>query len=342
MGLARVLMAVMVVGLIGADPAFAGAPIPAGFRVVNQMAVAPGVERLTLERDKPPLVVNVARLAPNAAVSLRAVLSNDAVAGLDPIVERTSTMCRRVHCLLAVNGDFAGGDDQPLGGLLSGGELLRTPSPTHLQLSVGKDGSLSAGELDWSGTLVPTDLAPLTFAGVNVGPAADGITLYTAAYGPALATTGPATVVGFRNIEPAGRLVVGQTTMVEIIGLWEQPAGSTPSPIPADGGVLAGRGSAVEVLRSLWSRVQSAQVSSRALLRLDAQAGVAESLGASPILIRDGSPWFADTANDFTRGRQPRTLVGWNPTGEKLLVTVDGRQPETSVGMTLAEAADLL
>jgi hypothetical protein len=341
-GLARVLMTVMVVGLIGADPAFADSPIPAGFRVVNQTPVAPGVERLTLERDKPPLVVNVARIAPNAAVSLRAVLSNDAVAGSDPIVERTSSMCRRVHCLMAVNGDFAGGDDQPLGGLLTGGELLRTPSTSQLQLSVGKDGSLSAGELSWSGTLVPTDLTPLTLEGVNVTPSADGLTLYTAAYGPALATPGPATVVGFRNIEPAGRLVVGQTTMVEIIGQSEQPAGSTPSPIPADGGMLVGRGFAAGVLRSLWTRVQSAEVSSRALLRLDAQAGVAESLGGSPILIRDGARWFADTANDFTRGRQPRTLLGWNPAGEKLLVTVDGRQPDTSVGMTLAEAADLL
>ena len=342
MGLARVLMAVMVVGLVGADPAFADSPIPAGFRVVNRTAVVPGVEHFTLERDKPPLVVNVARIAPNAAVSLRAVLSNDAVAGPDPIVERTSSMCRRVHCLLAVNGDFAGGDDQPLGGLLTGGELLRTPSTTQLQLSIGKDGSLSAGELDWSGTLVPTDLAPLTFAGVNVVSSADGLTLYTAAYGPAVATTGAATVVSLRNIEPAGHLVVGQTTMVEIVGLSEQPAGSIPSPIPADGGVLVGRGRAVEVLRSLWSRVQTAQVSTRALLRLDAQAGVAESLGGSPILIRNGARWFADTANDFTRGRQPRTLVGWNHAGEKLLVTVDGRQPDTSVGMTLAEAADLL
>jgi hypothetical protein len=341
-GLARVLMAVMVVGLIGADPAFADSPIPAGFRVVNRTAVVPGVERFTLARDRPPLVVNVARIAPDAAVSLRAVLSNDAVAGTDPTVERTSSMCRRVHCLLAVNGDFAGGDDQPLGGLLTGGELLRTPSTTQLQLSIGKDGSLSAGELDWSGTLVPTDLAPLTFAGVNVASAADGLTLYTAAYGPAVATTGAATVVSFRNIEPAGRLVVGQTTLVEIVDLSEQSAGSTPSPIPADGGVLVGRGRAVGVLRSLWSRVQTAQVSSRALLRLDAQAGVAESLGGSPIVIRNGARWFADTANDFTRGRQPRTLVGWNPAGEKLLVTVDGRQPDTSVGMTLAEAADLL
>jgi hypothetical protein len=342
--LARTLTAAVLVVLAGsANPVFAAdSVVPAGFRVVGHSTVTTGVERFELVREEPPLVVHVARLAPDAPVSVRAVLSNDAVAGDDPIVERTSTMCARVHCLLAVNGDFAGADNQPLGGLLTGGELLRTPSPTQLQLSVGKDGRLSAGELSWTGTLLPTDLEPLTLGGVNVSAGPDVVTLYTAAYGARVETPEPTTVLSFRNVEPAGPLSVGQTTMVEITGQSEQAAGVEPSPIPADGGVLAGRGVAAEALRSLWQRIQGGVVSSRALLRLDTQAGVAESIGGSPILVRDGARWFADAANDFTRGRQPRTLVGWNPAGERFFVTVDGRQPETSVGMTLAEAADLL
>ena len=317
--------------------------VPLGFRVAGRSQPASGVERLDLVRDKPPLAVHVARIAPDAPVSLRAVLSNDEVAGQDPIVERTSSMCQRVHCLVAVNGDFAGGDDQPLGGLLTGGELLRSPGPSELQLSIGQDGRFSAGELTWSGTLMPTDLEPLTLAGVNVAAAADGLTLYTPVYGPASPVpAGPMTFLSLRTVEPAGPVQVGQTTMVEITGLDEALAGSAAEPIPADGGVLAGRGPAADALRSLWSRVQGGRVSSRALLRLDTAPGVAESLGGSPMLIKDGARWFADAANDFTRGRQPRTLVGWNAAGERLLVTVDGRQPDKSVGMTLAEAADLL
>jgi hypothetical protein len=286
--------------------------------------------------------VHVARIARDAAVSLRAVLSNDQVAGTGPIGERTSSMCRRVQCLLAVNGDFAGGDNQPLGGLLSGGQLLRTPSLSDLQLTIGKDGSLSAGELPWSGTLLPTDLEPLTLAGVNVALAADGLTLYTPVFGPTLLTSGPTTTLAFRTVEPVGPMRVGQTTMVEVTGLTEQLASDAPGPIPPDGGVLAGRGAAADHLRALWARMQTGEVSSRALLRLDTASGVAESLGGSPLLLRDGVRWFADTADDFTRGRQPRTLVGWNRSGERLLVTVDGRQAGISVGMTLAEAADLL
>jgi hypothetical protein len=355
-GLARTLTTAVVVALTGAgsllgvavpaavaDSAPAAQPgVPAGFAVVARRQVAPGVEQLDLVRDEPPLRIHVARIAPDAAVSFRAVLSNDQVAGQDAIAERTSSMCQRVHCLLAVNGDFAGADDQPLGGLLTGGELIRTPSATQLQLSVGKDGTLSAGELPWSGTLVPTDLEPLTLDGVNVPATEDGLTLYTARFGPTTQTAGPTTGLAFRTVEPAGALRVGQTTMVEITQLSEQLTGAAPGVIRADGGVLTGRGPAADQLRSLWSRVQTGQVSSRALLRLDTPAGVAESLGGSPILVRDGARWFADAANDFTRGRQPRTLAGWNPAGEKLLVTVDGRQPETSVGMSLAEAADLL
>ena len=359
MGLARTLTTISVVALAGAGsllgtvrPALADSPaggpapaepgVPPGFRVLSRTTVAAGAEQLELVRDEPPLRVHVARIARDAAVSLRAVLSNDQVAGIGPIGERTSSMCQRVHCLLAVNGDFAGGDNQPLGGLLSGGQLLRTPSLSELQLTIGKDGSISAGELPWSGTLLPTDLEPLTLAGVNVSPAADGLTLYPPAFGPALLTTGPTTTLAFRTVEPLGPMRVGQTTMVEVTGLTEQLAVDAPGAIPPDGGVLAGRGPAADRLRALWGRIGTGEVSSRALLRLDTSTGVAESLGGSPLLLRSGARWFADSADDFTRGRQPRTLVGWNPAGERLLVTVDGRQPETSVGMTLAEAADLL
>jgi hypothetical protein len=88
--------------------------------------------------------------------------------------------------------------------------------------------------------------------------------------------------------------------------------------------------------------VQQGDADSWALLRLETPGGVVESLGGSPILVREGKRWFSDVDDNFTRGRHPRTLVGWSPSGETLLVTVDGRQPDESVGMTLAEAADLL
>jgi hypothetical protein len=92
----------------------------------------------------------------------------------------------------------------------------------------------------------------------------------------------------------------------------------------------------------LWSRVGRGDASHQALLRLAADEDVLESVGGSPILVKDGKRWFTDPGDDFTDGRHPRTLVGWTPGGDVLLVTVDGRQPEVSVGMSLFEATDFL
>jgi hypothetical protein len=329
--------AVLVAPVASAAPS--GPDLPAGLQVEASTVLAPGVTHVRLTRAAPPLVVNVARIAPDAPVTLRTVLSNEQVAGTAPLLERTSSMCARVNCVVAVNGDFATvGSDQPIGGVITDGQLLRSPSDTHHQLSITGDGHFSAGTFEWSGSLVPTDLRPLRLDAVNVPRPDDKIVLYTPAFGTTTETAGGTALV-LRAKEPAGPLRLGQTTTVELVSLAED--GATVA-IPADGAVLSASGRAAGALQDLWTRVQQGNADSWALLRLEAPGGVVESLGGSPILVREGKRWFADVDDNFTRGRHPRTLVGWTPAGEALLVTVDGRQPEESVGMTLAEAADLL
>jgi hypothetical protein len=112
--------------------------------------------------------------------------------------------------------------------------------------------------------------------------------------------------------------------------------------IPADGFVLSGHGKAAEALRAMWARLPGDTPSRRALLRVETNVATNETVGGTPILLRDGKRWFGDDGSDFLDGRHPRTVVGWNPGGDVFLVTVDGRQPGHSVGMALAEAADLL
>ncbi len=334
-------MASLTLGLamLFAIPAGAETVVPPGYRVAAEEELAPGVHHLEIVSDA-PMVANVARVAKDAPVSFRAVLSNEKVAGDAPLLERTSSMCVRVSCLVALNGDFAAvGSDQPIGGLVTGGQLLRSPSATHHQLSITRDGELLAGSFEWTGTLVPTDLRPLAVDGVNVPQGENKVILYTSAFGPSTQPSGPVTGLEVRMVEPAGPLVLGQTTMVELVGLRE---GALPEPIPAGGGLLSGQGSGAEALRALWQRVEAGTAGERALLRLETPADVVESLGGSPILLREGKRWFADVDDNFTRGRHPRTLVGWNGAGDTFLVTVDGRQPGLSIGMTLAEAADFM
>jgi hypothetical protein len=315
-------------------------PIPAGYTVTARDTPADGVEHLVLTRANPSMLVNVARITAGAPVSLRAVLSNDTVAGDAPRLETTSSMCARVHCVLGVNADFAGvGDDEPLGAFVTDGALLRTPSSTHHQLSLTADGHLTDQTFAWTGTLLPTDLRSVALDGVNVARPAGKIVLYTPAFGPTTNTDTPGAELTLRVVEPAGEFRLGQTALVELVSLTD---GVTDGPIPAGGAVLAGEGAGADALRSLWARVGSGAASSRALLRLDSDQSVQESVGGSPILVKDGKRWFTDPGDNFTDGRHPRTVVGWTAAGDVLLVTVDGRQPGVSVGMSLFEATDFL
>lgn len=335
-GIGAVLAALVLV--VVARPASA-APIPEGYEVASRVEVAEGVEHLELRRAFPAAVVHVARIAPGAPVSLRAVLSNGRVAEDGPRLERTSSMCARVNCAVGVNGDFADlATQEPLGGLVTDGQLVRSPSPVHHQASLTADGRLVSGLFDWSARLVLTDLHALSITGVNVDPHADGIVLYTSAYGAALPPGDLAALV-VRVVEPAGPVRLGQTSLVEVSAFHDQ-AGAFP--IPPDAAVLAAGGERRAALAEAWARIGSGRAGSRALFRFESADGVVESLGGSPILIRSGRQWFTPADDNFTRGRHPRTLVGVTGDGELLLVTVDGRQQGHSLGMTLLEATDLM
>ena len=68
--------------------------------------------------------------------------------------------------------------------------------------------------------------------------------------------------------------------------------------------------------------------------------GIAEGIGGMPLLVRDRqnvAPTMCWSAGFC--GRNPRTGVGFTAGGQVLLLTVDGRQPGWSVGMTMAEFA---
>lgn len=67
--------------------------------------------------------------------------------------------------------------------------------------------------------------------------------------------------------------------------------------------------------------------------------GVQTALGGGPELVRDGKAQPARV--NKSNARHPRSALGWNDE-EFLFVTVDGRQPRLSAGMTLPELAQFL
>jgi hypothetical protein len=70
--------------------------------------------------------------------------------------------------------------------------------------------------------------------------------------------------------------------------------------------------------------------------------GILDTSGGNPTLVRNGQVLSGnvDGTTPFHR-RNPRTAVGATADGRLLIVTVDGRQPGHSVGMSLRELAEL-
>ena len=67
-------------------------------------------------------------------------------------------------------------------------------------------------------------------------------------------------------------------------------------------------------------------------------AAAREIVGGGQIIVQNGQPVVY--TNKFSTARHPRTAVGLDRTGGRLtLFVVDGRQPNLSIGMTLAELA---
>lgn len=327
--------AAVIAALVLASPlaAHAAAKVE-GYRVLADERIAPGVSHEVYQRFAPNEAVHVARIGKHAPYALRSVSANRFLHGRN---ETTSEVCKRTKCLVAVNGDFWKGSEGLLGALVHKGELLRSPSAPHYQFVVGPDGEPTVGTITWHGRFITSDGTSIDLSGVNVPRKRDGITLYSPAYARSTKTdhSGIELVVSLMN----ERLQLGQPNPVRIEKIF---VGRGNTKINDGRLVLSGSGAGAELLRTLWHRSKNGGVARTLEIRLRTTPEAHESIGGTPVLLRDGKPTYDNAPTSFVQAQHPRTLVGWTKTGETLLVTVDGRQAGHSAGMTIPEAARLM
>lgn len=177
---------------------------------------------------------------------------------------------------------------------------------------------------------------------------------------PALQLNGKETipVQGFNRPREADQLIVftpefHRTTLTTPDGLevivrrgrvQEVREGRGSSVIPTDGFVLSASGTARDALRQLRRgttiKIHTPMQTTPALPFFPEVL-----LGGGPILLAQGAiqtntDGFNPTS--FVNTRHPRTAIGTGKDGTLVLVTVDGRQPKKSIGMTIPELAALM
>lgn len=138
---------------------------------------------------------------------------------------------------------------------------------------------------------------------------------------------------------------------LRVTGIASRPAGSDAPllPVPDGGFVISAAGAPPAALARL-SEGDEISVTFEYAAAIDADgeawARADDIIGGAGLLMRGGAAitdWTPErlSAPGFVDARHPRTVIGRDRDGDTWLITVDGRQPDRSVGMTLPELVAL-
>ena len=281
-----------------------------------------------------PWFINILRIDLTRA-RLRMVHAMDEAVGLETV----SSMTARYGALAAVNsgyfrttGTYRG---DSMGIEVLNGKLLSESNDVRAAAGLIERAStqeLIFGHIKFSGQIIAGQ-AKHAIEGLNRPRGDNELIIFTPEFHRTTLT------------DPTGlELIVRRERIVERRDL----KGS--SAIPADGYVISVAGTA-----RLWA-LEKLLVGTRVKLSLDwspTETETADSwkqaaniIGAGPQLIKNGRIEITNAAErilpSFVSDGHPRTAIAKTKSGQILLLTVDGRQPGESIGMSLTMLADLL
>ena len=75
--------------------------------------------------------------------------------------------------------------------------------------------------------------------------------------------------------------------------------------------MLSGRGKGAEVLRTLWHAAKNGVAPDTFVIGMRTEPEAFESIGGTPLLVRNGKPAYDNASTAFVQAQHPRTIVGW-------------------------------
>jgi len=304
-----------------------------------------GIEHAQVTRriKDEPVVVNLLKLD-LTKVRLDVVHAMDAAIGL----EKTSSIAARHGAVAAINAGFFRLDKSIFAGDAAGvlqidGKILSENNGKRIALLIANKSNRTTADiahLNLSGILNVDNLPFLPLSGINRQRAdKDDLLVFT----PEFSRT---TLTNPNGLE----IVVQKGKVTQIFD------GKGSNFIPSDGFIVSASGKRREELLPL---VKIGVRVKYQFIRADLGRGLTSNpeniapfsasediVGGVPQLIKNGKieiTWEQEkSSKSFVETRHPRTAAAKLKDGKFLMVTVDGRQPETSVGMSLQELAEML
>jgi hypothetical protein len=310
--------------------------------------VAPGIVHHAIFDPSGPFNINILEIDLSVSGNtITTALANDVLA---EGFERTSAMSNRKSAsgnivIGAINGDFFGISDpaNPYGflgnSMITGGEYVF--GRTHIRSSFGvvEEIKPALDVLNFSGAAVSASGQEKPLSGVNSQRTTDALILFNSFFGNSTRTNEYGTEV---RLHPVSDLKVNQPVKFAVTEIVPNQGSMSIS----DGDyIISGHGASQLFLDQQIGTGDTVSI----ILGTSPDPGSLTALiGGVPRLVTNGTRPVSligvEGVNEsFINTRHPRTAVGFNEDSTFVyFVTVDGRQPGLSEGMTLYELADLL
>ena len=264
----------------------------------------------------------------NDRVKLKPVLAQ----GLVPGREDLADLIKRHKAIAGVNGGYFHYSGRPLGLLYINQELVSEPIHQRSALLIDRDNNISFAQVDWQGELLigPAE-HKIKIDGVNREAKKEEIIVFNYFYGPRMSA-----------LDQDHYDVVVRDN--KILGV-ENKAG-VQTAIPPDGFIIrfsAQRSDIKNLIPELKNKKITLNYNFSPNLN---ENKIVHAVGGGPRLLKAGkiniSGQEENFQNDILNGRAPRTAVALTKDNHLLLLTIDGRQSDLSVGMSLEELAQTL
>lgn len=264
----------------------------------------------------------------NNNLQLQPVLARDIVPGREDLAD----LIKKHSALAGVNGGYFNYSGRPLGLLYIQGNLVSEPLHNRSAILITQDNQLSFSQVDWEGeVLINSASEKIKIDGINREVNSAEVVLFNHFYG--------------HRMPPLDRkhydIVVRDG---KILGVENKKGSQTP--IPPDGFIL--RLSALRSeIKNMIPELKGADISLNYNLSPDfKEKNILHAVGGGPRLLKNGKIAIngqeENFQNDILNGRAPRTAAALTSNNHLLFLTIDGRQSNLSVGMTLKELAQTL
>ena len=298
--------------------------------------IGPGIEHGQVESGstQEPLRINVLRVDLKRT-RIKLVRALDQGLG----VETVSSLAKRHRADAAINGGFfrltGTYRGESTGLLVIDGKLISESYNNRADVGFINEGASTNvifGHLKYEGEL-SAGRSRHSVNGINRPVAADEMIVFTPEFHRTTLTN------------PDGvEVVVRRNTVMAVSDL----TGSNQ--IPSDGFVISAVGNARDWIKRNVRRGSKLRFNWKIISvesnETDQWRRTYSVLGAGPRLIKSGrisvTHLQEQMSENFATDRHPRTAIGKTADGKLLMVTVDGRQPKISVGMSLYSVAELL